>query len=107
MMSKEGSTISGLMDAFATSISIALQYGVPLRVLVTSSSTPVRPGHENNPRSDSQNRRRLYLQISRAEVSLEGGPDALGLARTMVETMMPIEARRTDAEAGRTEDGGA
>ena len=33
-MSKEGSTISGLMDAFATSISLALQYGVPLRVLV-------------------------------------------------------------------------
>ncbi len=33
-MSKEGSTISGLMDTIATSISIALQYGVPLRVLV-------------------------------------------------------------------------
>jgi ribonucleoside-diphosphate reductase alpha chain len=33
-MSKEGSTISGLMDSFATAISMALQYGVPLRVLV-------------------------------------------------------------------------
>ena len=33
-MSKEGSSISGLMDAFATSISIALQYGVPLKTLV-------------------------------------------------------------------------
>jgi len=33
-MSKEGSTISGLMDSFAVSISMALQYGVPLRVLV-------------------------------------------------------------------------
>ncbi|MDA0986019.1 MAG: vitamin B12-dependent ribonucleotide reductase [Bacteroidetes bacterium] len=33
-MSKEGSTISGLMDAFATSISMALQYGVPLKILV-------------------------------------------------------------------------
>ena len=32
-MAKEGSTVSGLMDAFATSISIALQHGVPLRVL--------------------------------------------------------------------------
>ncbi|MCY4170663.1 MAG: vitamin B12-dependent ribonucleotide reductase [Bacteroidetes bacterium] len=32
-MAKEGSTISGLMDAFATSISIALQYGVPLEDL--------------------------------------------------------------------------
>jgi ribonucleoside-diphosphate reductase alpha chain len=33
-MAKEGSTISGLMDAFATAISIALQYGVPLHTLV-------------------------------------------------------------------------
>jgi ribonucleoside-diphosphate reductase alpha chain len=32
-MSKEGSTISGLMDSLATSISLALQYGVPLNVL--------------------------------------------------------------------------
>jgi ribonucleoside-diphosphate reductase alpha chain len=34
VMAKEGSTISGIMDAFATSISIALQYGVPLSDLV-------------------------------------------------------------------------
>jgi ribonucleoside-diphosphate reductase alpha chain len=33
-MSKEGSTISGLMDGFATAISLALQYGVPLSTLV-------------------------------------------------------------------------
>jgi ribonucleoside-diphosphate reductase alpha chain len=32
-MAKEGSTVSGLMDSFATSISIALQHGVPLKVL--------------------------------------------------------------------------
>ncbi len=31
---KEGSTIKGLMNAFATSISIGLQYGVPLETLV-------------------------------------------------------------------------
>ena len=37
-MSKEGSTISGLMDSFATAISIALQYGVPLRGLVDKFS---------------------------------------------------------------------
>ena len=29
-MAKQGSTISGMMDAFATAISISLQYGVPL-----------------------------------------------------------------------------
>ena len=33
-MSKEGSSISGLMDSFATAISLALQYGVPLSTLV-------------------------------------------------------------------------
>ena len=33
-MAKEGSTISGLMDAFATAISLALQHGVPLKLLV-------------------------------------------------------------------------
>jgi ribonucleoside-diphosphate reductase alpha chain len=37
-MSKEGSTISGLMDSFATAISIALQYGVPLKSLVDKFS---------------------------------------------------------------------
>ena len=30
---KEGSTVSGLMDCFATAVSLALQYGVPLKVL--------------------------------------------------------------------------
>jgi len=33
-MSKEGSMMSGLVDAFATSISIGLQYGVPLKIFV-------------------------------------------------------------------------
>ncbi|MGH9707335.1 MAG: vitamin B12-dependent ribonucleotide reductase, partial [Candidatus Acidiferrales bacterium] len=33
-MAKEGSTLSGIMDAFALSVSIALQYGVPVRALV-------------------------------------------------------------------------
>ncbi len=33
-MSKEGSVVSGLMDSFATAISLALQYGVPLETLV-------------------------------------------------------------------------
>ncbi len=37
-MSKEGSTISGLMDSFAVAISMCLQYGVPLRVLVNKFS---------------------------------------------------------------------
>lgn len=33
-MAKQGSTLAGLLDAFALSISISLQYGVPLKVFV-------------------------------------------------------------------------
>lgn len=33
-MNKEGSMLSGMMDSFATAISIGLQYGVPLKVFV-------------------------------------------------------------------------
>src|SRR5206468_8653947 len=35
---KEGSTLRGMMNAFATSISLALQYGVPLETLVEKFS---------------------------------------------------------------------
>ncbi|MEJ2110649.1 MAG: hypothetical protein P8Z37_12205 [Acidobacteriota bacterium] len=38
VMAKEGSAISGLMDSFATAISLALQYGVPLKVLIDKFS---------------------------------------------------------------------
>jgi len=38
VMAKEGSIVSGLMDAFATAISMTLQYGVPLKVLVDKFS---------------------------------------------------------------------
>ncbi len=34
-MSKQGSTLAGLLDAFAIAVSIALQYGVPLKDLVS------------------------------------------------------------------------
>jgi ribonucleoside-diphosphate reductase alpha chain len=33
-MAKEGSTLSGIMDAFATVVSISLQHGVPLAILI-------------------------------------------------------------------------
>src|SRR5579862_6741262 len=35
-ISKQGSTLRGVMDGFATSVSFALQYGVPLKKLVRS-----------------------------------------------------------------------
>ena len=50
-MAKEGSTIGGLMDAFGTAISMSLQYGVPLEVLVNKfSHTRFEPmGFTTNP----------------------------------------------------------
>jgi ribonucleoside-diphosphate reductase alpha chain len=50
-MSKQGSTVAGLMDSFATAISLALQYGVPLEVLVNKfSHMRFEPaGWTNNP----------------------------------------------------------
>ncbi|BDG06467.1 vitamin B12-dependent ribonucleotide reductase [Anaeromyxobacter oryzae] len=50
-MAKEGSVVSGLMDSFATSVSMALQYGVPLKILCDKfSHTRYEPsGFTGNP----------------------------------------------------------
>ncbi|MFB3789047.1 MAG: vitamin B12-dependent ribonucleotide reductase [bacterium] len=50
-MAKEGSVVSGMVDAFATAISLALQYGVPLEVLVNKfAHTRFEPaGFTGNP----------------------------------------------------------
>ena len=52
VMAKEGSVVSGLMDSFATAISIGLQYGVPLEVYVNKFiHTRFEPyGFTNNPK---------------------------------------------------------
>ena len=51
-MAKEGSTVSGLMDSFATAVSLALQYGVPLQILCDKfSHTRFEPsGWSGNPK---------------------------------------------------------
>jgi len=50
-MAKEGSTLSGFMDGMALSISIGLQYGVPLKALVDKlTNTRFEPsGFTENP----------------------------------------------------------
>ena len=50
-MAKQGSTIAGLMDSFATAISLAFQYGVPLEDLVSKfGHVRFEPaGFTNNP----------------------------------------------------------
>ncbi len=51
VMAKEGSAISGLMDSFATAVSLTLQYGVPIKVLIDKfSHVRFEPsGHTGNP----------------------------------------------------------
>jgi ribonucleoside-diphosphate reductase alpha chain len=51
VISKEGSVVSGLMDCFATAVSLTLQYGVPLKVLVNKfAHTRFEPsGFTKNP----------------------------------------------------------
>jgi ribonucleoside-diphosphate reductase alpha chain len=51
-VAKEGSTVSGLMDSFATAVSLALQYGVPLKILCDKfSHTRFEPsGWSGNPK---------------------------------------------------------
>src|SRR6478752_5718009 len=50
-MAKEGSTISGLMDSFATAVSLALQHGVPIKLVCDKfSHTRFEPsGFTGNP----------------------------------------------------------
>src|SRR5450631_3301629 len=50
-MAKEGSTVSGLMDSFACAVSLALQHGVPLKLLCEKfAHTRFEPsGWSNNP----------------------------------------------------------
>lgn len=102
VMSKEGSTISGLMDAFSTSISLALQYGVPLRVLVNKFiHTRFEPsGWTNNPE----------IRVAKSVVDYifrwlglkflsKDDQDALGLTRTPEE---PVETQTKLAEPSTT-----
>ena len=77
VMAKEGSTISGFADAFAQAVSYALQYGVPLQVLVDKFSPPaVRAGRpdEEPRRARGEVDRRLRLPLDGHQVPLDGRP---------------------------------
>lgn len=97
-MSKEGSTISGLMDSLATSISLALQYGVPLRVLCDKfSHTRYEPsgftGNSEIPIAKSITDyifRWLALRFVKAEGQ---GPAVAALSQKNAEPAAPREAQ--------------
>ena len=44
-VSKQGSTLAGIMDAFAKSVSYGLQYGVPLRAYVEAFTNKIGRAH--------------------------------------------------------------
>ena len=89
-MSKQGSTISGLMDSFATGISYALQYGVPLQFLVDKfAHMRFEPsGFTKNPQIPYAKSIVDYLfrwlaskfldEQARQDVGIIGGPPARG-----------------------------
>jgi hypothetical protein len=84
-MSKEGSTIGGLMDTVATLTSMALQYGVPLESLVKKFAYQrFEPsGFTKNPRyPQRQQHYRLRLPLARLPVhqGLQGSDLAQPLA---------------------------
>ena len=110
-MSKEGSTVSGLMDAFATAISIALQHGVPLDTLVEKfSHTRYEPsgftGNKKIPMAKSITDyvfRWLDLKfrtdIERQEVSAEATANAVEKSPKPRESLKNSSLNQSDAPA--------
>ena len=78
-MAKEGSTLSGFMDGFALSVSIGLQYGVPLKALVDKFiNTRFEPAGLHRPSGHPvrQVRARLHRPLARRALHLARLPDA-------------------------------
>ena len=98
-MAKEGSTVSGLMDSFATAVSLALQYGVPLQILCDKfSHTRFEPsGWSGNPKIGYAKSitdylfRWLELRFLKGEQGIlfdlqnssKAGPEARGAVQTL------------------------
>ena len=104
-MAKEGSVVSGLMDSFATAISLALQYGVPLQVLVRQVQPhPLRAvGFTGNP--DIPIAKSITDYIFRW-LALKFLPSEEGVAAAPP-TMTPGESPSASAAAGQTVRGEA
>jgi ribonucleoside-diphosphate reductase alpha chain len=104
VMAKEGSTISGLMDAFATSVSIALQYGVPLQTLVDKfSHTRFEPsGFTKNPEIPIAKSITDYIfrWLASKFLSREGKQAAGVILRDEVEAAPPAAPEKPAVPAG-------
>ena len=76
-IAKEGTTLAGLMNSFMISVSLGLQYGVPLEVYVSQVRAHAlraeRP-HERRGHPRRQVPRRLHLPLDGQEVPRHGHP---------------------------------
>src|SRR5688572_31598919 len=61
-MAKEGSVIAGLMDSFATAVSLSLQHGVPLLTLIEKFKGTRSEEHTSELQSQSNLVCRLLLE---------------------------------------------
>jgi ribonucleoside-diphosphate reductase alpha chain len=107
-MSKEGSTLSGVMDGFALTISLGLQYGVPLKVFVDKLvNTRFEPsGISANPNIRFATSVLDYIArwlggrfISADYLKLNGAAPAEGTVIAGVVTTVPMSAPSRSSEA--------
>jgi ribonucleoside-diphosphate reductase alpha chain len=105
-MAKEGSTISGLMDSFATAISLALQYGVPLKLFVDKfSRTRFEPsGFTGNPALPRASSIMDYLfrWLGSKFVRNESAQEDLGESRPAGEAPAPAKPAATPTVGAET-----
>ncbi len=83
---KEGSTVSGLMDSFALAVSIALQHGVPLKLLVRQiQAHPLRAPGLVHARRDRLRQLHHGLHLPLAGDALPHRPAAIAVRRPAAE----------------------
>jgi ribonucleoside-diphosphate reductase alpha chain len=94
-MAKEGSTLSGVMDGLALSLSVGLQYGVPLKALVDKlTNTRFEPsGFTQNPEIRSASSVLDYIArwlgskfVSPSYLKLGATPGEKGVAASLAPT---------------------
>jgi ribonucleoside-diphosphate reductase alpha chain len=108
-ISKEGSTISGLMDTIATLTSIALQYGVPLEDLVNKfSHVRFEPsGFTNNPKVPIAKSLTDYIFRYLGTSFLdEQSQEIAGLRPTLKNPILAIEESMAENHNPETQDRG-
>ena len=92
-MAKEGSTVGGMMDAFATAISLCLQYGVPLEALVKKfTHQRFEPSGMTNNRGHPLRQEHRGLRLPLAGPDVPGGVPANRICRNGTRPRRPPAA---------------